>query len=63
MQYILSEEEYSKLIHKDRIRFPIDEFKKSLQTAYEGSLNKYADQFLVNKIKEALTTLNIKLDL
>ncbi len=65
MQFILSEEEYNKLIKKERIKVPIDDFIKSMERAL---LNKgvygvdKTDPFFED-FRTNLQTLRIKLDL
>jgi hypothetical protein len=68
MQFILSEEEYRKLIHKDRIKQPIDEFTeavgKSMRHFGAGvfgaspAMRHFEDEF-----RASFQTLKIKLDL
>lgn len=64
MQFILSEEEYKKLIHKDRLKQPIDEFIKSLEKTVRAAA-PYSNEGVVDlqMFKDAIKTLSIKLDL
>jgi hypothetical protein len=66
MQFILSEEEYKKLIHKDRIKQPVDEFVAAVtkQLKHYGEYGTPGiESPLVTAIKTSLQTLSIKLDL
>jgi len=64
MQFILSEDEYKKLIHKDRIKQPIEEFIKGIQNMIpkeERTLAYMSPQIQI--FRELVQTLSIKLDL
>jgi hypothetical protein len=79
MQFILSEEEYRKLIHKDRIKQPIEEFKQLInqlvkaKTGEQGGYGQtlppgygqtlYLHDFELSKLRDIVQTLCIKLDL
>jgi len=68
MQFILSEEEYKKLIHKDRIKQPIDEFTEALRKVIKGfgpdTLDRsHAMRCFMDEFASAYQTLKIKLDL
>jgi hypothetical protein len=70
MQFILSEEEYKKLIHKDRISGPVQEFCGTLEAIVKRHKghdhnNPYSrlDSEVLKAVVDSLNTLKIKLDL
>lgn len=77
MQYILSEEEYKKLMHKERITMPLKEFKDSFNKLIQEGIrvgaisrsefetygrNNYFVEFC-QQVNDIVRTLEIKLDL
>ncbi len=65
MQFILNEEEYKKLIHKDRIKGPVDEFIKTLNKIFgpDACNNLLIKEEIIAPLKQSIRTLSIKLDL
>lgn len=66
MQFILEEKEYKDLIHKDRIKLPIDDFcKKAAEIGrkYTISVNDFHYNPAIQEILNELDTLRIKLSL
>lgn len=64
MQYILSEKEYKELIHKDRIRIPLDNFLESVNKMIgKQSFNPLMVEVDRYKFETELKTLQIKLDI
>lgn len=70
MKYLLEENEMANLIHKDRIRMPVDEFLSALEKAVRKNMaflnvvygHGEAQQFM-KELETAIKTLRIKLDL